>query len=126
MSEVQAEAERAMSELKSEAERAISAKDTELATLKSELAQVKDLLQKSESRIREFEEKIVSLSETKKREWQMEVLEPEIVSSEEPPVAHGIFKNNRAQTLADLERQAQAELARMGSRNAKSFFGLKK
>ena len=126
MAEVQAEAERAMTELKSEAERAISVKDAELASLKSELDQIKDLLQKSEFRIKEYEEKIAALTETKKREWQMEVVEPEIVTGEEPPVAHGIFKTNRAQTLADLERQAQAELARMGSRGAKNFFGFKK
>ena len=33
---------------------------------------------------------------------------------------------SRAQTLADLERQAQAELARMGATRAKRFFGIKK
>jgi hypothetical protein len=125
MSEVQAEAERAMAELKADAERAIASKDSEIESLKSELARIKSIFEQSEDRVRELEGKLASLAETKKREWKMEVVEPEIVAEEPPPSAREIFKPGKAQTLADLERQAQAELARMGASGAKRFFGFK-
>ena len=126
MSEVQAEAEKAMSELKNEAERAISSKDSEIASLKAELEQVRQEAEKTKARSLDLESKIASLMETKKREWQMEVVEPEIVSEEPPSSVRALFKNDRVQpSLADLERQAQAELARMGASGAKKFFGLK-
>ena len=128
MAEVQAEAEKAMAELKGEAERVIASKDTEIAALKSELELVKSRVEKSEARALELERKIASLTESKKREWKAEVLEPEIVSEEPPPTIRDVFKPSRPKqqaTLADLERQAQAELARMGASGAKKFFGLK-
>ena len=58
------------------------------------------------------------------REWKTEVLVPEVVVSDEPPpsVARMAF-NPSTSSLAELERQAQAELARMG---AKSFFAFGK
>jgi hypothetical protein len=126
MAEVQAEAEKAMSELKSEAERAIAAKDAELQSLRSEIAGLKSQAKQSEERAKELERKISSLTETRKREWQVEVMEPEIVTEEPPPSVRDAFKPGRKQTLADLERLAQAELARMGAARAKQFFGLKK
>ena len=128
MAEVQAEAEKAMAELKGEAERAIVAKDAELADLKAELDLMKARVEKSEARTQDLEKKIASLMEAKKREWKADVIEPEIVSEEPPSTIHDIFKpsGSRQQTvLADLERQAQAELARMGASGAKKFFGLK-
>ena len=134
MAEVQAEAEKAMAELKSEAERAIAAKEAELSALKSALSALKSELElaksradKSESDAKELERKVASLTEAKKREWKAEVVEPEIVSEEPPPPVRDMFKPSRPQqaTLADLERQAQAELARMGASGAKKFFGLK-
>ena len=128
MAEVQAEAEKAMAELKGEAERAIASKDAELAALKSELELMKSRIAKSEAHAQELELKIASLTEAKKREWKADVIEPEIVSEEPPPPIRDMFKPSRPQqqtTLADLERQAQAELARMGASGAKKFFGLK-
>jgi len=129
MAEVQAEAEKAMAELKGEAERAIASKDAEIAALKSELELVKSRVEKSEAQTRELERKIASLTEAKKREWKAELVEPEIVSEEPPPPIRDMFKPSRPMqqqtTLADLERQAQAELARMGASGAKKFFGLK-
>ena len=126
MSEVQAEAEKAMTELKNEAERAIASKDAEIDALKSELEQVKDRAEQSEGTVQELERRLTSLTETKKREWRTEVVDPEIVSEDPPPSVRDVFKQGRAQaTLADLERQAQAELARMGASGAKKFFGLK-
>jgi hypothetical protein len=128
MAEVQAEAEKAMAELKGEAERAIASKDAELAALKAELEVMKSRAEKSEAHAQDLERKIVSLTEAKKREWKVDVIEPEIVSEEPPPAIRDVFNPARAQqntTLADLERQAQAELARMGASGAKKFFGLK-
>lgn len=126
MSEVQAEAEKAMSELKTEAERTLAAKDEEIASLKKSMAALKARAESGEARVAELEAKISRLAETRQREWNSEVVEPEIVSDEPPPTVREIFKPGRAQTLADLERQAQAELARMGSAEAKRFFGLKR
>ncbi len=58
------------------------------------------------------------------REWKTEVLVPEVVVSDEPPppIARMAF-NPSTSSLAALEKQAQAELARMG---AKSFFAFGK
>ena len=94
--------------------------------MKSELEQVKDRAEQSEGTVQELERRLTSLTETKKREWRTEVVDPEIVSEDPPPSVRDVFKQGRAQaTLADLERQAQAELARMGASGAKKFFGLK-
>jgi len=126
MAEVQADAEKAMAELKSEAERSLSEKETELAALRGELESFRKRAEESEARVADLESKLEKLTETRPREWQTEVLEPEIVSEAPPPTVREIFKPGRAQTLADLERQAQAELARMGAVRAKKFFGIKK
>ena len=126
MAEVQADAEKAMAELKNEAERSLTEKETELATLRGELETFRTRAEESEARVADLESKLERLTETRPREWQTEVLEPEIVSEAPPPTVREIFKPGRAQTLADLERQAQAELARMGATQAKRFFGIKK
>lgn len=126
MAEVQADAEKAMTELKNEAERTLSEKETEIATLRDEIETFRKRAEASEARVVELESKMEKLTETRPREWQTEVLEPEIVSEAPPPTVREIFKPGRAQTLADLERQAQAELARMGATRARKFFGIRK
>lgn len=126
MGEVQAEAEKAMAELKADAEKELAAKDSEISALRSELEEIKLQMEEASERSAELESKISSLVAVKEREWQAEVLEPEIVAEPPPPAAREIFRPGRAQTLADLERQAQSELARMGASGAKRFFGLKK
>ena len=126
MAEVQADAEKAMADLKSEAERSLAEKEAELMSLRAEAAAFRTRAEESEKRVAELESKLAKLTETRPREWQAEVLEPEIVSEAPPPTVREIFKADRAQTLADLERQAQAELARMGAARAKKFFGIKK
>ena len=120
MAEVQAEAERAMAELKSEAEKSLAAKDEEIAKLAARA-------QAAEARAAELEQELAKINSAKQRVWESEVLEPEIVSSEPPPAVRDTFRQpaNRARSLADLERQAQAELARMGAAGAKKFFGFK-
>ena len=119
------EAERAMAEVQSEAERAIVAKDSEIGSLKAELARMKSEAEGCETRIRELEDRLASFAETKKREWEMEVVEPEIVAETPPASVREIFQPGKAQTLAALERQAQAELARMGASEVKKFFSFK-
>ena len=126
MAEVQADAEKAMSELKGEAERSIAEKDAEIAALKNEVDAFRRQVEESDAHVAELEAKLVKLTESKQREWQAEVVEPEIVPEAPPPMVREIFKPGRVQTLADLERQAQAELARMGAARAKKFFGVKK
>ena len=125
MAEVQAEAEKAMAELKNEAEQAIASKNSEIAELKSEMEEARRKAEQSDIRVKELERKIASLAEGKRREWKMEVVEPEIVDEAPPSSVKDMFKPGKSQTLADLERQAQAELARMGASGAKKFFGLK-
>jgi len=61
-----------------------------------------------------------------KQEKILEFLTDYVNEKGYPPSVREIFKPGRAQTLADLERQAQAELARMGATRAKRFFGIKK
>ena len=126
MAEVQADAEKAMTELKNEAERTLSEKEAEIAARRKDLETFRTRAETSEARVAELESKLEKITETRPREWQTEVLEPEIVSEAPPPSVREIFKPGRAQTLADLERQAQAELARMGATRAKRFFGIKK
>ena len=126
-SEKEAEAARSEAEKSlAQAEMAVTKKDAELAAAQKEVAKFKARAEQSEARVAELEAKIAKLTETKKREWKAEVVEPEIVSDEPPPAAREILRPGRAQTLADLERQAQAELARMGAAGAKKFFGLKR
>lgn len=140
MVEVQTEAERAMAEVQADAERALAskdseitalmseleqmkAKDAEIAALKAELDRVKAESAKSDARVRELEDRFAVLSAGKKREWEMEVVEPEILAEEPPAAVRKVFNPGKTHTLADLERQAQAELARMGASKAKKFFG---
>jgi hypothetical protein len=125
MAEVQTEAERAMAEVQADAERALASKEQEIAALKSELEQAKSMAAESAARVHELEDKFASLSAVKKREWSMEVVEPEILTGEPPPSVREVFRPGNANALADLERQAQAELARMGASKAKKFFGIK-
>ena len=126
MEEMRTEAEKAMADLKNEAERSLAAKDEEIAALTKAVADANARAEASESLAAELEAKIAQLTETKKREWRTEVIEPEIVSNEPPPAVREIFRPGRAQTLADLERQAQAELVRIGVSGAKKFFALKR
>jgi len=103
------------------AEQALAERDAEVQRLRTELVQ--------------FEEQVAGLKREMKtrqaphaREWSTEVVEPEIVAVDEtpPPVARQAFDFGGSSTLADLERRAQQELARMGPIHAKKFFKLKK
>ena len=90
----------------------IARRDAEIATLREQLAK---------------------RDEVHEREWKTEVLVPEVVVNElPPPVARQAFTappfagGASPAALAELERRAQQELARMGAEGAKKLFGIKK
>ena len=122
----------ALNALRTELEALKAEKETEalnaadaLNALKSELATTKAELEKLQA----------EKTAVHAREWQTEVLEPEVVVSDAPPpsVARTAFTVTRAvagspfsgadpAALAALERQAQSELARVKASGAKKFF----
>ncbi len=117
--------------------KALASKESEISAKAGDYARMEAVVSQRELQILQLNEKIKSLedalakkSEVMPRQWEAdEVLVPEIVSSEPPPpVARQAFSRmpNNATSLADLERQAQQELARMGANNAKGFFKFKR
>ncbi|MBO7166890.1 MAG: hypothetical protein J6V88_05120 [Kiritimatiellae bacterium] len=91
----------------------IASKDAELRVRAQELA-------KCNSEISSLKNEISKANEVHDRQWEtQEVLLPEIISNEPPPpVAHKAFNFGSMKTLADLERQAQEELSRIGGAGA--------
>jgi len=124
LAEVQSELEALQAEKETEALNAVNA----LNALKAELAATRAELEKLQA----------EKTAVHAREWQSEVLEPEVVVSDvpPPPVARTAFNVARAPiagtgspfsgadpaALAALERQAQDELARVKASGAKKFF----
>lgn len=95
-------------------QREIASRDEEIANLKIQLA---------------------TRDEVHERSWTTDLVEPEVIADETPPpVARRAFgfgmgvggTQGRASSLADLERRAQEELARMGAGNAQKFFKFKR
>ena len=121
---LKAELEALKAEKETEARNALNA----LNALKSELAAAKAELEKLQA----------EKTAVHAREWQVEVIEPEVVESSvpPPPVARTAFNVTCAPragggspfrgadpaALAALERQAQVELARVKASGAKKFF----
>ena len=121
---LKAELEALRTEKETEAQNAVNA----LNGLKAELAATKAELEKLQA----------EKTAVHAREWQTEVLEPEVMVSDVPPplVARTAFSVTRAPhagaaspfngadpaALAALERQAQVELSRIGTSGAKKFF----
>ncbi len=86
-----------------------------------------------DAEIAALQEQLAKRDEVHEREWKTEVLVPEVVANEmPPPVARQAFTTPpfaggaSAAALADLERRAQQELARMGATGAKKFFRINK
>ena len=86
-----------------------------------------------DAEIATLREQLAKRDEVHEREWKTEVVVPEVVANElPPPVARQAFTASpfaggaSPAALAELERRAQQELARMGSEGAKKFFGMKK
>lgn len=90
-------------------------------------------LVRRDAEIAALKEQIAKRDEVHEREWKTEVVVPEVVVNEmPPPVARQAFTpapfagGASPAVLADLERRAQQELARMSAADAKKFFKLKK
>lgn len=126
IAELRKEAETAMAELKDEADRAIADAMSAAASAREETEAMRKRAEAGEAKVAELEAKLARLTEVKHREWTTEVVEPEVVSEPPPSTVRELFRNDRADTLAQLERQAQAELARMGASGAKGFFRMKR
>ena len=102
------------------AEQELAARDAEVRQLRNELAQF-------QAQVEQLKQEMDRRQTPHAREWSTEVVEPEIVVDEmPPPVARQAFDFGGASALADLERRAQQELARMGPLHAKKFFKLNK
>ncbi len=121
--------------------KAVSMKEGERAQARAELAKreadiqsLADELRQRDAEIADLKEQIAKSQEPHAREWSTEVIVPEVVTNElPPPVARQAFGSASGSTaagnaamLADLERRAQQELARMGAVRATKFFKVKK
>ena len=105
----------------------------ELARRDAERQRLLDEIARRDAEIASLREQLAKRDEVHEREWSTDVLVPEVVANEPPPpVARQAFSappfasGAPAAALADLERRAQQELARMGATGAKKFFRLKK
>lgn len=122
--------------------KALKAKDGDLAQnaveferLNAELEKTAQDLLASQAETRRLQEQLAARDAIHEREWKTDVIEPEVVVDEmPPPVARKAFGFGTSvaphpgapSSLADLERRAQEELARMGASRAKKFFGFRK
>ena len=104
----------------------IARRDVERQALDAEIA-------RRDAEIAVLKEQLAKRDEVHEREWKTEVIVPEVVVDElPPPVARQAFTapsfagGASPSALADLERRAQEELARMGAAGAKKFFRIKK
>lgn len=122
---IRKEAEAAMAELKEEAERSIAEMEAMVASAKEEAAALRKRAEDGESKVAELEATLSRLTAKRRREWTTDVVEPEVISDAPPASVRDVFANDRSNALARLERQAQAELARMGASGAKRFFKMK-
>ena len=112
----------------------VAQKEADRARTEQELAARDAKVQQLQAEIEQFKQQIADLKEEMEkrqtphaREWSTDVIEPEIVADEmPPPVARQAFDFGNTAALADLERRAQQELARMGPLHVKKFFKLKK
>ena len=104
----------------------IARRDVERQALDAEIA-------RRDAEIAVLKEQLAKRDEVHEREWKTEVVVPEVVVDElPPPVARQAFTapafagGASPSALADLERRAQEELARMGAAGAKKVFRMKK
>ena len=105
----------------------------ELARRDAERQRLLDEIASRDAEIASLREQLAKRDEVHEREWNTEVLVPEVVANElPPPVARQAFSappfasGTPAAALADLEQRAQQELARMGATGVKKFFRFKK
>jgi hypothetical protein len=110
----------------SEKDKQLFEKDTVIAAKEAEIRVCTGELAKKDSEIAELKVFIAKEHEIHERQWESpEVLLPEVISDEvPPPVSHKAF--SRGSQLADLERQAQQELARIGANGVADLFNRKR
>lgn len=106
----------------------------DLARKTAETAATRQEVMQRDEEIAELKKQLAARDAVHERAWTTEVVEPEVVVDEmPPPVARQAFgfgtsgaapsgRPVTASSLADLERRAQEELARMGAGVAKKFF----
>ena len=106
----------------------------DLARKTAETAATRQEVMQRDEEIAELKKQLAARDAVHERAWTTEVVEPEVVVDEmPPPVARQAFgfgtsgaapsgRPVTASSLADLERRAQEELARMGAGAAKKFF----
>ena len=126
-----AELTKAVAQKESDRARAAAA----LAERDAEVQRLREQLARFENQVAELKSEMAQRAAPPAREWSTDVIVPEVVADETPPpVARQAFgfggpaptSASGATTLADLERRAQQELARMGPLRAKKFFKIKK
>jgi len=122
--------------------RALKTKEGELAKAmgdlsrkNAELAKAAQDLLASQGEAQDLRDQMAARDAIHEREWKTDVIEPEVVVAEmPPPVARRAFGFGLAQvprmpgagtasSLADLERRAQEEIARMGPAAMQKMFG---
>lgn len=105
----------------------------DLARKDAEYRQLQQEVARRDAEIEDLKVQMASRDEVHERAWTTEVVEPQVIVDEmPPPVARQAFgfgvapSQGRPASLADLERRAQEELARMGAANAQKFFKFKR
>lgn len=119
--------------------KAVQGRDAQLQQSASEIARrdeeksaLVDKLAGRDAELVLLKEQLAQRDAIHDREWKTEVIEPEVVANEVPPaVARQAFAppftdGSSQNALAELERRAQQELARMGASGVKKFFRLGK
>lgn len=116
----------AKDEMISEREKQLFEKDTLIAAKDAELRVCNAELAKKDTEIAKYKNFIAKENEIHERQWESpDVLLPEVVCNEvPPPVSHKAF--SRDAKLAEIERQAQQELARIGANDFRNLFGSKR
>lgn len=103
----------------------------------AEIVRLQEELKHRNAEIAEIKAQAAAKDTVHEREWKTDVVVPEVIVDEmPPPTARKAFgfgdgtppslRTMQSSSLADLERRAQAELARMGAGVANKFFNFKK
>ena len=105
----------------------------DVARMAGEVERANAEVARRDAEIAELRRQLAAKQVVPAREWKSEVVVPEIVADEmPPPVARQAFGFGQKKappsqaSLADLERRAQEELARMGASGMQQMFGFRK